>query len=183
MRRLPSGGPGEPLTRRRTPPSGSTRVSSPGAPGPGTAAPERGSTSTRAAPCARTPGRPHCTGGGCALGGTFSGAFRAEGWPSWGRLRTGNRDAYGNAGSCRRRPQTTAPPAPRRRRIAANQGSASSLGRTSSTLTPRRCAPGTPSLGGRRAHSGLETMSRSKRPGPCPARSRLCTEPSSMLSS
>ena len=72
MRRPPSGAPEERLMRGRTPPSANTGASSPGAPGPGTATPGRRSTSTRAALCARTPGKPRCTGGGYAPDGTSS---------------------------------------------------------------------------------------------------------------
>ena len=126
MRKHPSEGPVRPWTQRRTPPLESMRVSSLGAPGPGTATPGRDSTLTRAAPCARTPGRPRCTDGGCAQGGTSSGARRAGSWPSWGKPRTGNQGAYGSAGSCRHHPPTIAPLLPQWRRIAASQGSASS---------------------------------------------------------
>ena len=81
--------------------------------GPGTVTPELGSTWTPVVPCVRIPGRPQCTCGGCAPGGSFLRAQRAGNWPSLGPQLVGSPGACGSAGSCPRRSPATAPPAAR----------------------------------------------------------------------
>ena len=63
---------------------GNTLAFSREAPGPGTATPGPDLTWTPVALCVGTPGRPQCTGGGYAPGGTCLGAPRAGSWPSSG---------------------------------------------------------------------------------------------------
>ena len=150
-----------------------------GAPGPGTVTPGRVLTLTRAPPCARIPRRPCCTACGCAQDGTSLEARKVGSWPPNRKPLTGNRSAYGNAGSCQRRPPAIAPPLPPRKPTAANRRSASSQGGTSFTPMPRLCAPGALTLGGQHAPSGRGTTSRTRQPGPCPGRFKRFTEPNS----